>query len=98
MKDADRQKIKLNGDKKWLVYLLKCADHSLYCGVTNDLEARLLKHNNGVASKYTRSRLPVEVVAARKDLTKSDAFKLEYQIKKLSAAQKISALKEHVPG
>lgn len=98
MKDVDSQKVKLNGDKKWLVYLLKCADQSLYCGVTKDLAARLLKHNKGVASKYTRSRLPVEVVAARKGLTKSDAFKLEYQIKKLSAARKISALKKYVLG
>ena len=83
----------MNGDKNWLVYLLKCADHSLYCGVTKDLEARLFKHNKGMASKYTRSRLPVELVAARKDLIKTDAFKLEYQIKKLPAGRKISALK-----
>lgn len=95
MEDADRQKLKLNGDKKWVVYLLKCADHSLYCGVTKDLEARLFKHNKGIASKYTRSRLPVEVAAARNDLTKSDAFKLEYQIKKLPAGQKISALNQN---
>ncbi|MBC8440147.1 MAG: GIY-YIG nuclease family protein [Deltaproteobacteria bacterium] len=98
MECADRLGSKLNRAKDWLVYLLKCSDHSLYCGVTKDLEARLFKHNKGIASKYTRSRLPVEVVAARKDLTKSDAFKLEYQIKKLSAARKISALKKYVPG
>ena len=85
--------MKLNGDKNWLVHLLKCADHSLYCGVTKDLETRLFKHNEGIASKYTRSRLPVELVAVRKDLTKTQAFKLEYQIKKLPAGQKISALK-----
>ncbi|MBU1697884.1 MAG: GIY-YIG nuclease family protein [Proteobacteria bacterium] len=76
-----------------MVYLLKCADHSLYCGVTKALEPRLIKHNQGIASKYTRSRLPVELVAARKDLTKTQAFKLEYQIKKLPAGRKISALK-----
>lgn len=93
MECTDRLGSKLNGDKNWLVYLLKCADHSLYCGVTKDLEARLFKHNKGMASKYTRSRLPVELVAARKDLIKTDAFKLEYQIKKLPAGRKISALK-----
>lgn len=79
--------------KYWQVYLLRCSDNSLYCGVTNDLKARLLKHNKGIASKYTRSRLPVELLAARKDLTKSKAFKIEYQIKKLPAGEKISALK-----
>ncbi|MCK5542605.1 MAG: GIY-YIG nuclease family protein [Desulfobacterales bacterium] len=78
--------------KDWQVYLLKCSDSSLYCGVTNDLGIRILKHNKGLASKYTRSRLPVELVAVRKDLNKSDAFKLEYEIKKLPAGKKISVL------
>ena len=64
----------------------------MYCGVTNNLEMRLLKHHEGTASKYTRSRLPVKLAAIRRDLTKSQAFKIEYQIKKLPAAKKISAL------
>ncbi|MCK5350262.1 MAG: GIY-YIG nuclease family protein [Desulfobacula sp.] len=79
--------------KDWSVYLLKCTDNSLYCGVTKNLKNRLIKHNQGVASKYTRSRLPVKLVAVRKDLTKSNALKLEHQIKKLPAGKKISALK-----
>ena len=79
--------------KDWQVYLLRCSDNSLYCGVTNDLEARLSKHNKGTGSKYTRSRLPVELVAVKKGLTKSKAFKIEYQIKKLPASKKINALK-----
>ena len=79
--------------KDWHVYLLKCSDSSLYCGVTKNLENRLLKHNKGTASKYTRSRLPVEFVAVSQDLTKSEAFKLEYQVKKVPAGKKISALK-----
>ena len=77
----------------WQVYLLKCSDGSLYCGVTKNLKNRVLKHNEGTASKYTRSRLPVKLVAVRKDLTKSRAFQLEYQIKQLPAGKKISALK-----
>ena len=76
----------------WSVYLLKCADNSLYCGVTKDIGIRLLKHNQGKASKYTRARLPVEVVAVKKNLMKSEAFKLEYQIKRLPAHKKRSAL------
>lgn len=77
----------------WSTYILQCADGSFYCGVTNDLENRLAKHNQGAASKYTRSRLPVTIVAVRGDLTKSHAFRLEYSIKKLPAFKKIEALK-----
>jgi len=79
--------------KDWSVYLLKCSDNSLYCGVTTDLEARLLKHNQGTASKFTRARLPVELAAVHENLSKSEAFKLEYQIKKLPADKKIPTLK-----
>ena len=77
----------------WSVYLLKCSDNSLYCGVTKDIKNRILKHNQGMASKYTRMRLPVELAAVRENLSKSEAYKLEYQIKKLSADKKISELK-----
>jgi putative endonuclease len=76
----------------WSVYLLECADHSLYCGVTTDLEARLQKHNQGTASRYTRARRPVALAAVRENLEKSAAFKLEYRIKQLPAARKIAAL------
>ena len=93
MKDGNRPELKLVGDNVWSVYLLKCSDHSLYCGVTKDIDARVFKHNAGKASKYTRSRLPVELVAAKRKLTKTEAYKLEYQIKKLPAQRKISTLK-----
>jgi putative endonuclease len=76
----------------WSVYLLECADKSLYCGVTTDLEARLQKHNQGTASRYTRARLPVTLAAVRENLEKSAAFKLEYKIKQLPAGKKIAAL------
>ncbi|HCY84160.1 MAG TPA: hypothetical protein DHV36_03390 [Desulfobacteraceae bacterium] len=79
---------KRNETKEWLVYLLECADKSLYCGVTKDLEARIQKHNQGKASRYTRSRLPVSCVAASPMLCKQDAFRLEYQTKQLPAAKK----------
>lgn len=80
-------------NREWSIYILQCADGSLYCGVTNDLENRLAKHNTGAASKYTRSRLPVTVAAVRGNLTKSHAFRLEHHIKKLPARKKIEALK-----
>ena len=78
--------------KDWSVYLLKCSDNSLYCGVTKDIENRLIKHNEGTASKYTRARLPVELAAIRNNLTKSEAYKIEYRVKKLPASKKITAL------
>ncbi|MDF1592088.1 MAG: GIY-YIG nuclease family protein [Desulfobacterales bacterium] len=76
----------------WVVYLLRCSDNSLYCGVTNNLETRLAAHNSGKAAKYTRFRLPVELVAAIPNMTKSDAFKLEYRIKHVPSGMKIMEL------
>ena len=76
----------------WQVYLLKCADLSLYCGITNDLKARIDTHNAGKGAKYTRGRLPVELVAKSKDMTKSQALKCEMYIKKLPTPKKISTL------
>jgi putative endonuclease len=84
--------IKGEGLKSWSVYLLKCSDNSLYCGVTKDIKSRLLKHNQGTASKYTRARLPVELAAVHENLSKSEAYKLEYWIKKMPADKKISTL------
>jgi len=82
------------GLKDWSVYLLRCMDNSLYCGITKDIKTRLLKHNQGTASKYTRSRLPVELVAVSGNLTKSEAYKLEYRIKKMPANKKIKTLRD----
>ena len=45
--------------KEWVVYLVRCADESLYCGITNDIERRLVAHNSGKGAKYTKSRMPV---------------------------------------
>ena len=79
--------------KDWQVYLLKCADNSLYCGVTNDLESRIDVHNAGRGAKYTKGRRPVELVAASHEMTKSCAFKLERVVKKVPAKKKIFVLK-----
>ena len=72
----------------WRVYLLRCFDGSLYCGVTTDIERRLSEHNQGVGSRYTRTRLPVSLVWQSRELTKSEAFKEEYRIKRLSKVMK----------
>lgn len=78
--------------ESWSTYLLKCSDSSLYCGVTNDLEKRLASHNQGTGSKYTRSRIPVKLAAVRHKLSKSEAYKLEYIIKKTRTDKKIKTL------
>ena len=77
-------------DKNWSTYLLKCSDGSLYCGVTKNMKNRLIKHNEGTASKYTRSRLPVKLATLKEYLTKREAYQLEYQIKKNPYSQKNS--------
>lgn len=79
-------------EKKWVVYLVRCSDKTLYCGISNDLENRVAEHNAGTGAKYTRSRRPVRVVAVSPAMTKSEALKLEYRIKKLPAESKISDL------
>ncbi len=73
----------------WLVYLLLCSDGSIYTGITNNLEKRLKAHNKGTASKYTKTRLPVELLTIIPCQNKSKALKLEYKIKQLSHKEKL---------
>ena len=70
------------------VYILKCGDGSFYCGYTNDVEKRFEKHKSGKGAKYTRSRLPLEIVYVEELETKSDALKREYAIKNMTRSQK----------
>ena len=78
--------------RRWVVYLIRCSDESLYCGITNNLKNRLTVHNSGKEAKYTRSRRPIELVGASFKMTKSDALKLEYRIKQVPANKKIFEL------
>jgi len=78
----------------WVVYILQCADASLYTGITNNLDKRLAAHAKGFASKYTRSRRPVTLKAQSHSMDKSSALKLEIKIKKTPRAKKISVLNE----
>ena len=77
---------------KAYTYLLRCADGTLYCGWTNDIEKRLAAHNSGKASKYTRSRLPAELVYVETFDTKQEAMSREAQIKRLSRRQKLALI------
>ncbi|MBU1611424.1 MAG: GIY-YIG nuclease family protein [Proteobacteria bacterium] len=76
----------------WYVYLLRCADDTLYCGITTNLTRRLAQHNAGTASKYTRARLPVSLATAVEQPSKSAALRLEMDVKKLPARNKIAWL------
>ena len=73
---------------RWLVYILRCRDGSLYTGITNDLPKRLQAHAAGKASKYTRSRLPMTLAYTEPQKSKSAALKREAAIKKLRRAEK----------
>jgi predicted GIY-YIG superfamily endonuclease len=79
---------------KWYVYILRCADDTLYTGITNNLQKRIEQHNKGKGAKYTRSRGPVALVKCFERLTKSDALKLEYKIKQLSKEEKLNYAEE----
>jgi putative endonuclease len=70
------------------VYLLRCADGTLYCGWSTDPERRLRQHQAGSASRYTRTRLPVELVYTRAFASRSEAMSEEVRIKRLSVADK----------
>ena len=75
----------------WTVYLLRCADGSLYCGMTNDVPRRLAAHARGRV-KYTRGRLPVELAHVEPAADRSDALRREAAWKRLSRAQKLQRL------
>ncbi len=70
-------------------YLLRCADGSLYTGWTKDLEQRLQTHNAGRGGKYTRSRLPVELVYREEFETKEEAMSREWHLKRLTRQEKL---------
>ena len=76
------------------VYLLRCADDSLYCGWTTDLEGRVAAHNNGTGAKYTKSRRPVELVYFEEYENRHEALSREWHIKRLSRAEKLHLLEK----
>lgn len=79
----------------WFLYILKCRDNTLYTGITNDLSRRLTQHNNGTASRYTRSRLPVRLIYQEPCRGRSSALKKEYKLKQLSRADKEEYIRGH---
>ena len=78
--------------KTWHVYILCCADGTLYTGITNDLERRLRQHNAGRGARYTRARLPVKIAYHEPASSQSDALKREREIKSFSREQKLQLI------
>jgi putative endonuclease len=77
------------------VYMLRCRDGSLYTGWTNDLERRLTRHAAGKASRYTASRLPVELALATQMPDRGSAMREEARIKRLARTEKLELVEHH---
>ncbi len=77
---------------KWLCYILRCADETLYTGITNDLTKRLAAHNAGTAARYTRARGPVELLFVEGCSDRSAALKREMEIKRLRRTEKLALI------
>lgn len=80
------------------VYIVKCADGTLYTGSAKDLEKRIKLHNTGKGAKYTAARRPVRLVYSEEMPSMSAALKAEYQIKKLNRSQKETIIREFKKG
>jgi predicted GIY-YIG superfamily endonuclease len=80
----------MNSDKKrtWSVYILRCADGTLYTGIAKDVARRLEQHRRGLGAKYTRGRAPLELVFMQAADNQGEALRREYAIKSLSTSQK----------
>ena len=85
---ADYQKIQT--DQAWSVYILRCADNTLYCGITTNLQKRLRQHNGDMVggAKYTKTRQPCELVYSEHADNRSHASQKEYAIKQLTKRAK----------
>jgi putative endonuclease len=72
----------------WFLYLIECADGSVYTGIATNVEARYAKHVSGDGARYTRARKPVALLAAFELADRSSALRAEYRVKRLKPAQK----------
>ena len=73
----------------WIVYILECADRTLYTGITNDLDRRIDEHENGAGAKYTRGRAPLTLLYTETHASRSRALKREAEIKSFDRATKL---------
>lgn len=78
----------MSSHNQWVVYLVRCADGSLYCGITTDPKRRLDEHNRGVGAKYTRARRPVSLYVSASFPDRSTALKVEHRVKRQPSVKK----------
>ena len=90
---AQRRQEKVPADDIWYVYLLRCAGGSLYTGITKDLKRRCRQHNEGTASRYTRSRRPVALVYHEAHASRGLALKREAAIKAMTRRAKLEMIR-----
>ena len=83
--------------RKYFVYIIVCADKSLYTGITTDLKRRLSEHKSGTGGHYTRARKAVKIVYTEEHPNRSAASKREAQIKRLPREVKLSLIRSHKP-
>ena len=80
--------------ESWFLYIVRCADGTLYTGIARNVAARMAMHEKGRGARYTRGRGPLELCAARRCADKGRALRLEYAIKQLSRSEKETLLVE----
>ena len=83
---------------KWYLYILKCADLSLYTGITKDLERRFKMHSEGKAARYTRPRRPLEMVYRETCRSRTEALTRECLVKALPKAKKLALIASEMKG
>jgi predicted GIY-YIG superfamily endonuclease len=91
VKKDRKPKARMSGEK-WFVYMVRCADGSLYTGITKDVARRCQQHNTGTASRYTRSRRPVKLVCQEDHPSQSSALKREAAIKTMTRREKLTMI------
>jgi putative endonuclease len=75
-------------EERWYLYMLRCADETLYTGIARDVKKRILMHESGKGARYTRGRGPFVLLATRRCCGHSEALRLEYAVKQLSRSEK----------
>ena len=93
MLKKDRKPKPRSSGEKWFVYIVRCADGSLYTGITKDVKRRCQQHYAGTASRYTRSRLPVKLVYQEAHPSQSSALKRELAIKAMTRREKLAMIR-----
>lgn len=92
MEEKEKSRPMTGKKERWFLYILRCADHSLYTGITKNLERRFKNHLEGKAARYTRTRLPVEMVYREACRSRTEALIRECAVKALPKARKLALI------